>query len=240
MAGEVHGSQTRVHFVGYDLSPYLKSATIEETVDTADVTAFTDLAKRYIVGQEDGSFTADGNYVSTQGAVRDALEAAAGVKDALLTVYPEGDALGKPAAGLGGIESTRSIQTPIADAVMVSMALQSSIGVEDLVSLHAMGVVDHTNGLPGWDNGVSTPDGLVAHLQCRTVNGGGAATIRIQDSVDGVTWVDKITFAPVAARSYQRLVIAGTINRHLRARVTPLTATSVQFAVSAGRKPINP
>src|SRR4051794_9018229 len=133
MAGESHGSKARIHLVGYDLSPFLSTASADDSIDTAEITAFSDAAKRYLAGLEDGTFSADGNYALIAAAddVRDAIVAAKSQADGLLSYWPAGDALGNAGAGCGAIETASSITTDIGDAAKTSLSLQSSHGFEE-------------------------------------------------------------------------------------------------------------
>jgi hypothetical protein len=242
VAGEVHGSKSRVHIVGYDASGYFRSADSTDSFDTAEVSALVDMSKRYIVGLEDGTFSADGfySYLAAGDDVRDLLIAAQSSPDALLCYYQAGDAIGNAGVGLGSIETARGVETPIADAVKVSLQLQSSHGFEEIVSLHPMiSEAAISTGYASVDNGASSANGGVGYIHT-PVKATTTTTVKIQHSVDNVTFVDLITFAnPAANHDSQRIKVAGTVNRYTRAILTTLTGGPATFAVGFGRNPVN-
>jgi hypothetical protein len=91
MAGESHGKAGRIHWVGYDVSNFLNSASTDDSIDTAEISAFGDLGKRYLAGLEDATFSADGNYAFNAAPaddIRDAIIAAKSQSDGLLAYWP--------------------------------------------------------------------------------------------------------------------------------------------------------
>lgn len=246
MAGEVHGSRTRVHAAGFDLTRNLRSASTEETFEVPESTTFGVDAKAYAPSPiADGTFSAEGLYDLSDGQVRRALEAMAGVNDALLSVWRDTDAVGKPGEGLAGIETAKSVSTEIGDLAMISMEMQSSLGVEDLVSLHPM--TDEAAGAPtfaGVDEGTATTDGAAGYLQAWKAPPGVTLDITVQHSTDGVTWVDLIVFGQVAGAAqfsprFARIVVPGQVERHVRAIAT-VAGGPATFAVAICREPANP
>ncbi|MGH2671038.1 MAG: hypothetical protein ACRDH5_18335, partial [bacterium] len=98
------------------------------------------------------------------------------------------------------------------------------------VSLHALTGESVTgNSSPGIDNTVSSPNGGVGtlHVTANTRDAG-TIVIKIQHSVDDTAWVDLITFATVnfAVTTKERLSVAGTVNRYVRALWTVTGATT--------------
>jgi len=85
-----------------------------------------------------------------------------------------------------------------------------------------------------FDGGAGTSGGALAVLQVSSVTGGGV-TVKVQHSTDGSTWADLATFTAASSTTSQRVTVAGTVNRYLRATWTQ-TATSASFAVTLSRR----
>lgn len=236
MSGEVHGSQTRVHFAGYDLSSNLRENAVEETLDVADKSVFTDVGKTYLVGQSDGTATADGFYTNVEGGLGEAITETKRSEDAIICCWPEGDAIGSPGEGLGGVTSAKSVETPIGDVVKASLQLQQSgTGVEEVVSLHAMGSEAADDEFATVDQAAGSASGGVAYLHAPV--GPTSADIIVQHSEDDSVWEDLITFAVDADHSYERAVVTGDVDRYVRVILDNLVEGPVTFAVAFGRYP---
>lgn len=239
MAGETHGSKTKVFAAGYNLSKYFQSASAEDSIETAEVSTFLDLAKRYIAGLEDGTVSFEGIYSSdTPGGIRDALRTALGATPRPVCVMVEGDAIGVNGDALSALKTAKSVSSEIGDAVKTSVELQSNTGLEEIVSQHAMVSEAASANFAEVDNGASTVKGGVGYLQVPTVTG--TLTVKIQHrAADIDPWVDLITFAAVTtARSAERIAVAGTVQRKVRAIATIVTGPAT-FFVGFGRRPAN-
>jgi hypothetical protein len=240
----VHGKDADLFWNGYDVTSAFRSVDAERKQDTPDVTCFGDSAKRVQVGIVDGMLSAEGIYDAaavgtpdTDTVLRAALEAA----EPLVSYAPEGSAIGKPVEGVAGPETGYSIESPATDIIAVKCSLQSSHGLERMLSLHDMvAQTAGTNNYASIDNGASSALGIVAYLHVTSVTAGNVA-VKVQHSVDDAVWVDLVTFVAVTnaqAPQAQRIVVAGTVNRYLRAQ-SVLTTGPATWHVAAGRKPRN-
>lgn len=232
----VHGSRAKLFWSGYDLTAFSREAATEGTADVAETTVFGKLSKTYIPGLKDGTLSAAGIYDAAAGASAQVLEGLLGLQDAPVLLLPDGDVLGKRGSGLSVIDTQYSVQSPIDDVVSWAAEAQSSVGVEPVVSLHAL--TQETAGANGAsvDNGASSPDGAVAYIEVSDV--GTTLTGKVQHSVDDGVWVDLITFTAVTVDNQaERKTVAGTVNRYLRAIWTQ--TGNATFAIAAGRKPGN-
>lgn len=238
MSGEAHGSEARIYAAGYDISPYLQSASGDESIDTAEVSGFSDGAKRYIAGLQDATVSLEGTYSSDTDGVVDALRTALGATAKPVCVMAEGDAIGDEGDGLAGIKTSRSVSSEIADAVKLSAELQSTTGLETIVSLHAMGEETADGNFASVDNGASSSDGAVGYLQ--VPEAAVSADVKIQHSPDDATWVDLIAFDQVTANlQAQRKTVTGTVDRYTRATVALGVGGSARFFAGVGRQPAN-
>jgi hypothetical protein len=137
---------------------------------------------------------------------------------------------------MGSIETSNAVTTDIGDAAKVSLAVQSSHGSEELASLHPMQAETGVQNFTGVDNGASSALGAVGYLQVPV--SGTSVTVKIQHSTDNITYVDLITFAAATTNhNFQRIKVAGTVNRYLRAIISAQTAGPSTFAVGVGRAP---
>lgn len=235
----VHGKATELFWQGFDVTAFFKSAGTERSKDLADTTAFGNDSRRYVAGLRDGALSAEGMFDSGVLGSDAALRAAMNVALPIVTYWPEGDAAGQQGDGVRGVETAYAITSPLDDVNLVSAELQSTNAIEALVSLLAK--VTQAPGAyaaAGLDNGASTALGAVGYLHAFDVGVGGTLDVVIQHSSDGVTWVDLITFTQVTAgtTSAQRIEVAGTVNRHLRARAVIATAPAT-YHTAVGRQP---
>ncbi|MBT9176901.1 MAG: hypothetical protein DDT20_01226 [Firmicutes bacterium] len=237
----VHGSVTRVYVNGFDLSAFLKNVSHSCEVGPHDSTTFSAMAKTYVPGLEDATLDAGGLFSGTAGATDAVMFAALrGRSPVTWSVLPQGDVDGVFGHGLLALQSSYEVATPADGLVEVTATAQSNVGLEQVQVLHPLTARVVTGTGIGRDSAVSTSThaGGVGYLQVTTVSGvAPSLTARIQHSIDAVTWVDLITFAAVtSSNSAQRLVVAGTVNRHVRAQWTIAgTGPSFTFFAAFGR-----
>ena len=97
----------------------------------------------------------------------------------------------------------------------VSYAVTGQLDEGVIIETHAQRAADWTGTTV--DDAASSPDGGVGYLEVSELTGVTGAVVTIQDSPDGSTWADLITFATVtAAPNAQRIEVAGTVDRYLR------------------------
>jgi hypothetical protein len=231
-----HGLNARLYLGGADVSTFFKSASVDSSKDTVDTTAFGSASKTYIPGLRDATASLEGmfdNGVSGGDAIlRAALESSSNLQ---FSMYPEGAALGNFGFGLSGIQTSHAISASTDDVVQASAEIQSSTGAERLQSVADKGAVAATGPLTTVDSGAATTTGGVGYLHVFV--SGTSVTVKIQDSVDGTTWTDLITFVAATSSQAQRIPLAGgaTVKRYLRANVTALTGGPATIQVGVGR-----
>jgi hypothetical protein len=239
----VHGKSAKVLLNGYDVGQYFKNASLAGSVETAEVSAFSANAKSFIIGLQDGTASLEGMYEGTASGIDAILAAAkAAAVKSILTLLVGGDAVGQAGYGLQGDLTKYEISNPLDDVVGVSAELQSSVGMERIISHHALGAETVNANGTAVNNGAASANGGVGYLEVTAFSGWTDATVKIQDSADGSSgWADILTFSlvtPAGSPTSQRVAIAGTVRQYTRYTVTftgggPGTMT---FQVCFGRK----
>ena len=232
----VHGKSAKLFWGGFDLTSFGKEITSEGTADVADDTAFGDNSKSYIPGLKDGTLSAGGIYEAQASGSAQVLEGILGIADSEICYLPEGDAISKLGYGLLSIPTKVAVSSPIDNIVAWNAEAQSSVGKEQILSLHALTQETITGNGANVDHGAATTGGLSGYLQVTDVTAG-TLDVKIQHSVDNSVWVDLITFTQATADNVaERKAVSGTVNRHLR-YVRTIATGPATFFVGASRTP---
>lgn len=234
-----HGKKTAVLLNGTDMSPFLNEATSTQEIETAETTTFGDQDKTYIVGLADGTISTSGLFDSSAGASDAVLSGLIAAEDNTFTVLPEGLTAGTRSILANGQMTSYEISSPVADVVSISAEVQADGGLYSGVALNGLAVVSASGVSASIDHGAATSNGVLANLHVTANDRDGAATIKVQDSADGSTWADLVTFTNVSASATvgESITSTGTVNRYLRAEHTLAGASgSVTFHVSVARR----
>lgn len=229
----------------YDITGYFRSLGINGQRSMYDTTVFGSTAKTSIPGLKAGTVSLEGLFEDT--ATLDApdtvfkdIESAATVP--LVSVFPEGWALGKRAYLLQAHENNHNIGAQIDALVMNSAEFTDNDGYDFGLSLHALTaetVLPFTG--TATDNLALTSNGGVGFLHTTAIAGAAPnAVIKIQHAAVA-TYADLVTFSAVTslATGFQRVLVAAgtTVNRNLRATITEGgTTTSITSAISFARR----
>lgn len=225
----VHGSQSRVAFDDLHLSCILDSWSMSLGAGLTDVSSFCDDGRTYIPGLADDSLSGSGHYDDVADASLDATNAG-GLT--LVTFGPAGLAVGSPAY-LGSVrQSSYAIGSTVSDRVTFAVNLQADGQLRRGVALHAPEAETATGNGASHDDGASSTDGLVASLHASSVTG--TLDVKVQDSPDGSTWTDLVTFAQLSASGFEKAEVSGSVDRYLRAIWTIGTGPAT-FTVAAAR-----
>jgi hypothetical protein len=231
-----HGKNAKILANGYDLSAYFSSVSQSGSSETAEVTTLGNASKAYIPGTKDATFSVEGFYDATAGAVDEVMEDVLGAST-VWTAVMSADAIG--ARGYGALTLGTSIETgaEIGGAVSLSAEAQATTGPDAVTVLHPLGAETTSGNGTQVDNGASTANGLAAYLHVTAIAGTPSLVVKVQHSSDGSTWVDLATFSTVTtANVAQRVTVSGTVNRYLRALWTISGGTpSATFHMSAAR-----
>jgi hypothetical protein len=208
-------------------------------LEALDSTTFGATAKAYIPGLEDATLSAEGLFDGAAGAVDAVFQAALrGHAPVVWNWLPSGDIDGNFGYGFLALETNYEIEAPVDDLVSVSVEAQSNVGLERVQVLAPLAARTASGNGTSHDNGAATSKGGVGYLQVTAASGTSPSlTVRIQHSADGVTWADLIIFTAVTAgNNAQRIAVAGTVNRYVRAAwMISGTGPSFTFFAAFGR-----
>lgn len=243
----VHGKNAKVYVNGADLSPYLRRVTTDLQANAVDTSTIGTNSRRYIAGQLNSNITADGLWDQqdlTGGGIypnpETILGPALGTDFSIWTILPAGDAAGGYGYTIKSDETQYEITAPYDNAVAFTVAAQGCEGYSASRILQVLGAETATGNGTGVDNTTASTNGGTGVLQV-TAGSPGAATlvVKVQHSPDNTTYTDLITFASVLgsdAPTSQRLTVAGTVNRYVRAQWTITGSTpSFTFSLLFGR-----
>ena len=234
-----HGKKTAVLLNGTDMSPFLNEATTTQEIETSETTTFGEQDKTYIVGLADGTISTSGLFDSSAGASDAVLNGLIATEDNTFTVLPQGAVAGSRSVIANGQMTSYEISSPVADVVSISAEVQADGGLYHGVALNGLQVVSASGVTASVDNTSATSNGVLANLHVTANTRDGATTIKVQDSADGSTWADLVTFTNVSASTTagESITSTGTVNRYLRAEHTLAGASgSVTYHVSVARR----
>lgn len=235
MATFGHGLATDLYWGGFDVTSFFNSAGVDISRDVAETTAFGSTAKTYIAGLVDGTISAEGMYDTTALVGGDvALQAALAAANVDISMWPEGDVLGKSGFAMRAIQSKYAITSTTDDVNKVSAEAQSSTAAERVTSLHPLAseIAGAANGT-SVDGAASSAGMYVGYLHVTAVTAGNVLVV-IQDSPDNVTFTDRITFVAATVPGTQRITAAGPLARYTRVRHVVTTGPATYHA-SVGR-----
>jgi hypothetical protein len=241
-----HGSKAKVYAGGFDLTTYLRKVQTSGSVDTADASTFGLTSKKKVAGLRDGKLTAEGVFSKAALAtpadnVDDVMQAALGSDSTLWLYAPAGGAVGSRCTMLMAATGSYEVANDVADVVTCKAEAEAGSGgrgTEGGIILNSASLAGTTNGA-AQDNGALTSNGAGCYLHVPALVGAApSVTVKVQHSVDNVTWVDLATFNLVTALNASQLVeVTGTVNRYTRAQVTfGGTTTSITAVVAIARR----
>lgn len=213
------GTEAIVLLNGRDISTYLRSAATNGMRDMLDSTTLGLHDRAFTPGLRNASFNGEGFYDGTPDAIDELL--AEVLEDAsdlgsILTYLPYGDGFGNRGKGIDGDLAQYDITSPVDGLVTTTLSVQSSVGNEPIRVLHILEEEYEAGNGTALDLLAASTNGGAGYLQVTDADGG--LDVRIEDSADGSTgWATIATFTTAAERGAQRVVIAGTIRRFVRA-----------------------
>ena len=252
----VHGKGTKVYLDEFDLTTYFNSADVTLTNETAEVTAFSDSSKAYILGLADGTLTLGGMWNQETDGSDEELQAILGSSTAAnITVAEKAGTIGNRATIARCDETNYTISNPVGDVSTITADFQgtSNSGALGSMTYGITGGVQLTTGSSIDYNALGALTGVDAPLAASSSAGGaallhvptnsiagGVTTIKVQhDSAsDFSSAADLISFTNVAAatKTSEMVVCSGTVNRYVRATAsTAGSSGSITFMVSFAR-----
>lgn len=240
-----HGSKAKVYLGGYDITLFTRDVTSSGDADMAETSVLGDSDKDYIKGLAGGDVTLEGflEGTSTVGAEGNdvIMEAALGEEAGLVLAHlPAGDVFGAKGRYLAAFQAGYEIDTSIDGAGGWTAELSGKVApVVSGAILQILGAVTADGQGSGFDSGIvgGTPNGGAGFLEVTAFSGFTSVLFRVQHSTDGSIWSDLLTFTSItAARKSERVAVAGTVNRHLRAWWDVTGVGSVTFHMGFARR----
>lgn len=226
------GYKARILLGDFSLSPKLNQISLPTSVDMLDVSTFADNGvKRFIPGVDTSTASMSG-FIDADTATDSAAWTAAQP----LTYGPQGIALGDPVFMVDTLRSSYELGSQVSGVSSFDLGAQTD-GFTNLgVSLHDLTAETATANGTGHDQTTaSTTAGGVGHLHVTAFSGFTNIIVTIQDSADNSTFATIGTFATVTGLTAERLAIAGTVRRYVRASWTKTGTGSCTFAVAFSR-----
>lgn len=247
----VHGKGTKVYVDEFSMSPWINSAEMTMSTDTAEVTSFDSTSRAYIKGLSDGTISLSGMWSADTDGSDEELHALLGnATTPLISVHEGGDAIGNGSIIARAHEVNYSISNPVSDVSTITADFNSSAdnqadfyGIRSGVQLTAGASIDYNalGNLTGHNHGSQTTGGGMAIIHVPTNSiGGGVTTIKVQhDASSGFSSAaDLVSFTNVAAstKTSELVAISGTIKQYVRVTAsTTGSSGSITFMVSLAR-----
>jgi hypothetical protein len=246
-----HGKNTSVLIGSLDASIYLNNADFPISISTAETTTFRNGgAKTYIPGHADATASFSGFYDGAVGTISPVLYAMADAQDGTsypVTYCPDGGAttVGNNAELAAVLLTGISTSSPVASATTIKVDGQATGGAASGKVLNGDTTLTSAT-ITGTtvDDGASSANGGVAHIHVPLNSRTAAVDVKVQHSTNGTTWVDLAQqtvpagvavsgTTPFGQPTAYRLTVAGTINRYVRALITPTAGSGSYIAVVA-------
>lgn len=235
----VHGSKARLYANGWDMTDFMREATLAGSADAADASTWGLGSKKYVAGRQDATLSGSGVYDGLAGGAVAVLEAALGSAGSVIYL-PQGEGFGKIAKVISATYSGFEIDTPGDDVGGFTFEVQSSSGAGGGRVLRGLtGALDiNANGSgTSLDGLAATAAGGLAALQIVNKGGGaGTLTVSIEDSANDADWAVIAAFAGKTSAHQQEVVaVVGAVRRYLRA-VWTVTGGTWDFAAAFARR----
>ena len=237
-----HGKGSRIYLDEFDISGDASSMDQAGTVDMTEVSGMGDVAKEYLPGLADSTFTlaAWWDDTATTGSEEVLTDYWKGAETGILTYCPEGVAdsaivYTNAEAGCTGLTVTGGI----GGAVAANSTWQSSGALERMVVLYEGTITETTNGASIDFGSVGTLLAGAAVIHVTAWTGGGTLDVKLQESSDATgtpdTWADEsgAVFTQLTAIGSEHDTWAGATEQYVRCVMTVVTASSITLMVAA-------
>ena len=225
------GFKARTLIGDFSYSSKLNQVSFPGVVEMLDSTTFADNGvKRSVPGLATSTASASG--FADPEAVADGV---AWTTAQPLTYGQEGTAHGSPVFMVDALKTSLEVGSPVAGLVSFDLAAQTDGWTNFGNSLHDLTAETATADGTGYDGAAATTAGGFGHLHVTAFSGFTNIIVTIQDSADNASFATIGTFATVTGATGERLAIAGTVRRYVRASWTKTGTGSCTFAVAFAR-----
>lgn len=210
-----HGKSTVVYVDGYDLSGDSNQFDVTAQADVAEVTAFTDARKQYVVGHEMGQVSHRAWFNDEANRSHLILSQRAG-SAALLLAAAWGTAQGsKGVAGSATLENTYNVNAPIGGGIGITANYMSSgpTGFEYVDTLQPKANLAGTTTPK--DDLAATANGLRAYMQLFSALAGTPSHVLYHGTAMAGPWAAIGTFTGSTAPVAEAIAVGGNINRFI-------------------------
>jgi hypothetical protein len=244
-----HGKSTALFLAHINATPYFNTGDFSRSIAAAETTTWGNDDKTFIPNMGDATFSASGFFDGDVGKVDRTLFALGEALAAYPVTYcPDGGAIvGRNARLAALLQTELSNSSPISSAVTLQLSAQASGGgkfgqILNGTAPGASAVITGTTVDSGYIGGTSL--GGIVNIHITHNNRSAGNSVKVQHSTNGTVWTDlaeQVVPAGVAIdathpfgqpTAYQ-LTVAGTINRYVRALITPTAGTGTFVAVVA-------
>jgi hypothetical protein len=235
-----HGKNTTVLSDDFDLTTYLNSASISASIETPETTTFGTSDRTYIVGHNEGNISLEGLFEGSADSADSIFAAALGnTTDKVISVSTDSTSVGGRATLVSSAQTSYEISSPLTDVVSVSAEAIANGGLDYGIWLGCKSAITSTSTGTSVDNTAASTNGAVAHLHITANTRSGTTVAKIQHSSDNSTFADLTTFTTIAIgdTTHERKIVTGTVNRYVRAVVTPAAGSgSITFSIAFSRR----
>jgi hypothetical protein len=232
------GRVTAVTMDEFDITGLYHEYKFKRDAALIDVTPFGNRVSTYLAGIQKSNIELKGFY--EKGHDLTVHQRFGQDQDVNVSLAPAGYGLMKPLIMMPTVIVKYDLSTKIKDAVMTDTEFALRGFVDDGFQLTSpLSILTATGTGSDLDNGAlagATTGGCSAQLHVWSVSGTTPSlTMKIQDSADGTTWADLLTFNAVTVPGVQRIVLdtGNTVRQHVRANWT-ITGTGTQFRALTG------
>lgn len=227
------GYKARVLLGDLSMSPKLSDVSLPFSVEMLDVTTFADDGvKRFIPGLGSSTSSMSGFMDSETLDEMDGF-----TSTSPLTYGPRGLAHSAPLFLVDTLKATVEVGSQVAGVSSFTLSGQTD-GVTDIgVSLHDLEAETGDGNDSNFDGSASSAAGAAGHLHVTAFSGFSAVDVAIQHSANGSTgWSDLIAFTQVSGTTSERVEVAGSVNRYVRAEWAKTGTGSITFQVGFSRR----
>lgn len=234
------GKHAKIWIEGYHLTTRLSDVKPSCNYEEVEASGFSQ-DKGYVKGQAECAMVLDGYFSEDTGSTHEALKNAGTDGDMLITLALGANAapaVGDPTASIKGEQFNYQPNSDLKGVIAVHADFKCKGFPLEFGNLLADLSATANGNQASVDNAASSANGGVGYLHILGLSAGDTITVKVQHSTDDAAWADLITFTlDGSALDAERIVVAGTVNRYVRASYTVAGASiSFPIAVAFGRK----